>query len=198
MLGNAQNELDGLSDKDKQVAENLASLIKNGGFDARSYMGNKFREEMKDGSERSNAYLSMSARSQEAKDFRMDWLKRQYDTAVNKKRFTKSWTRVDKTKGQYRTFGALVVDLGGWKYEPAVKGASVAVSKCIAMGEPWIRRHPQTDMMEYLVLKMEWEETYEKCWSEFREEFMASSVGNGGGGATAPLLVQPRMQFFTP
>jgi hypothetical protein len=48
------------------------------------------------------------------------------------------------------------------------------------MGAPWVQKHPQTGLQEYLVLELEWVEDFEQSWSDFTEYFNKSTeVGTG-------------------
>lgn len=137
-------------------------------WNSKSTVANAFRKEHVKGTPKGDAYHALNQK--EALEFRINWAKTKYDEVKLTKVSTTSWSRVDRTKGRYRTFGKLVVDLGGWRCEDAVKGAIIACKKCAAMGAPWYKVHPQTEMLEFLVLESEFEEDFSKSWSQFKEE----------------------------
>ena len=53
----------------------------------------------------------------------------------------------------------------------ALIGCLRAAYKCSLMGPPWAVRHPQTERMEYVLLEFGFQESFEQCWSIFKEEF---------------------------
>ncbi len=105
---------------------------------------------------------------------------------VERKSFTQTWKRVDRTKGEYRPFGKLVQDFGGWSCQEAIDGACTATSKCIMMGAPWVVVHPQSGMTEYLVLQMGFEEEFSSMWSKFSETWQGDIAGSGSIRAELP------------
>jgi hypothetical protein len=112
---------------------------------------------------------------EEIADFRQKWAKTHADKLVARRTQTTAWGRVDKTKGRYRPFGRLVIDWGGWTCKEAVKGALTAAAKCSALGAPWIRKHPQSEMLEFLVLETEFEETFTNSWAMFKDEVLTQA-----------------------
>jgi hypothetical protein len=100
------------------------------------------------------------------------------------------WNRVDRTKGKYRPLGRLVVDFGGWECPDAVKGGITAATKCAAMGFPWVKKHPQSELLEFLVLETEFEEDFSKSWSHFVEEFAGEAENVKGVRAAAPVVTK--------
>ena len=68
--------------------------------------------------------------------------------------------RIDRHKFEYMCYGAMVRSLGGWKDPAAIKGSTTCFAKCLAMGEPWCKQHPQTELVECAKLAMEWEEVF--------------------------------------
>jgi hypothetical protein len=187
--------IEDLPPADRKRAEALNAAINAGCFDTRSYLGNKFRNEHKVGTEAGDQYKAIGNR-EAAAAFRMEWCQKQLKNMLESKSFTRSWRRVDRCKGVYRNFGRLVQDLGGWQCPEAVAGATTAVSKCLLLGAPWVHRHPQTELVEYLVLQTEFEEEFDQNWKHFVEhwngtsgEAARKSVCSGGeasGQAAAP------------
>jgi len=153
----------GATPGDRKLAEQLQEVIDKHSFNTKSYLGNKFRADVKGNIE----YKALSRA--DAAAFRMDWCKKQLNNILEKKVHHQSWKRVDRTKGCYRNFGRLVLDFGGWSCKEAIEGATTAVNKCMLMGAPWITRHPQSDLVEYLVLEIEFEEEFSNMWSHFKE-----------------------------
>ena len=71
-----------------------------------------------------------------------------------------AWSKTDITKGRYVNFARLVLDLGVWRSWEAFEGAVCASQKCIHMASPWVRIHPQTELVEFLILQFEWAEEF--------------------------------------
>jgi hypothetical protein len=139
-------------------------------------LGNKFRTEMK-GTEEGAKYQKLCRA--DAASFRLEWAKSKLKDMIERKVHVQGWQRVDKTKGRYRNLGRLVQDLGGFSCGEAIRGACTAARKCTMMGSPWIRRHPQTNLLEYLVLELEFEECFSQSWQHYKE-----TVTNTAGDST--------------
>ena len=45
-----------------------------------------------------------------------------------------------RVKGEFMTFGQMVIALGGWQWPPAVAGAKRAAGKCALLGRGWLSR----------------------------------------------------------
>jgi hypothetical protein len=181
---------DDLAEGDRKKAAAMKSIIDGATWDARSYLANTFRNEHKAKTVEGERYKACKTRA-DAAEFRKEWCQSQYTNLVERKTFTQSWRRVDKTKGVYRPFGRLVQDFGGWGCQEAVDGACTAMSKCILMGAPWVHKHPQSGMTEYLVLEMGFEEEFESMWAKFSETWQGEGASSGSGRALgqAPSVV---------
>lgn len=171
---NKESRFDCLSDADRKQATLLSDMLETSKFETKSYIGNKFRTECGKNKELGEKYKGMKTRD-EQQTFRLDWAKLQLKEIVEKKVHKQSWSRVDRTKGRYRPFGRLVIDFGGWSDLMAIKGATTAATKCLAMGDPWVRIHAQSELAEFLVLEMEWEEEFGESWDHFRAHFTKGS-----------------------
>ena len=76
-----------------------------------------------------------------------------------------------------------MIDDGGWDDEHAVSGAQKLIEKAIAMGDPWIRIHPQTGRTLFLKLHFEFEELFEESWASFRKEVNDGNLAIAGSAA---------------
>ena len=47
-----------------------------------------------------------------------------------------------------------------------------AAEKCVMMGGAWVCRHPQSGLLEFLILFNEFKEDFERCWEERREYWL--------------------------
>ena len=163
--GDIGNE--GLSANEKKQNNLLDKAVDEGSFCTKSGLGNRFRADHKKGTPEGDAYALLSRG--EAATFRLQWAQGELQKLDEKRQHSQSWKRVDRTKGRYRPFGRLVIDFGGWGDKAAVQGAATAASKCMMMGAPWVHRHPQTNLLEYLVLEIEWEEEFSQAWGTFND-----------------------------
>ena len=71
------------------------------------------------------------------KQFRSDWAKEHFQYVLAEKTHEQSFRSVDETKGEWMTFGGLVLALGGWEWGPAVDGAKKIALKCARLGGKW-------------------------------------------------------------
>ena len=158
-----------LAEADKKRIEQLFAMMSK--WESKSYIGNVFRKEFPKGSPQA---LSMKEMTPEQLDkFRKDWCKGHVEKLEMKKIQTTSWGRVDKTKGKYRTVGNMILLFGGWECEDAVKGALTVASKCTGLGPPWCKKHAQSELLEFLLLETEFEETFATSWQMFKEEILS-------------------------
>ena len=157
-------------EEDKAVLS-YAKVIESGRLEPKSYLGNKFRKSVEASGELEQ-YRAMDRAAAAA--FRVKWAEREYENILMKRTQTTMWRRVDKEKGKYRPLGRLVKEYGGWRCAEAIKGAVCAAQKCLLLGPPWHRVHPQSGLVEYLVMECEFEESFAKSWCEFKEEWSQS------------------------
>ena len=162
-----------LTEAEQKRVKNLQDAI-NGTWDARSYLGNQFRAEHKAGTPLGDEFKKLTSRAEQA-EFRRRWCEHKLKETLTKKTFSSSWSRIDKTKGRYRTLGRLILDFGGYGSAEAIQGAMTAASKCCLLGEPWCVVHPQSGLSEYLVMEIEWEEQFSRCWTDYQEFFNKSA-----------------------
>jgi len=139
-----------------------------GAFDTKSYLGNQFRKFLAATPSEKAKYHECGNRQEQAA-FRAEWVAKSFKNFVDKKQAKRAWSRTDVTKGRWVNFGRLVIDLGGWTCREALEGAVTACQKCLQMGGSWIRIHPQTNLVEFLILKTEWTEEFVQSWEMFRE-----------------------------
>lgn len=181
-----QKQVDTMADKsltaiDRKRMTAFDESTKKGALDPRSTMGGIFRAAMKANQGESKLYAGMTRA--DAAEYRMGWLKKEYKKFQEERVYSKIWKRVDTTKGKYLSASQLVLDDGGWSDEFAVEGAQKLIEKAIAMGDPWVRIHPQTGRTLFLKLNFEFEELFEESWSNFRKEINDGNIaGNAAEG----------------
>ena len=180
---------DEIGKNDKKIRAALEQVLATGKFDPRSGYGNKFRTALNNDADQKRLYDNMSKDA--ARDLRLNWAKTTLDSIVKKKTTTTEWSKSDKDKYRYRTFGAMVKDFGGWRDQSAIDGASRAAMKCILMGPPWVDTHPQSEMATFAILDKSWQEVFSQRWSETREGW-SNAVGSGRPAApSAPRPAAP-------
>ena len=165
---------DFLSEADRKKLACYEDAIAADYVDPRSSMGVLFRSALKANAEEAKKYAAL--KRQEASDFRVQWVKQEYTKFKEERVFKKSWRRIDATKGKYMSVSQLVADDGGWSDPEAVLGTQRLIEKAVAMGDPWIRIHPQTGRTLFLKLTYEFSELFEESWCTFRRELTAGSV----------------------
>ena len=142
------------------------SIVEQGGFNTKGTMGNKFRDWLAANPSEAGKYKAF--KRGEAQQYRLDWTKKELSKVEEQRSHLQSWKRIDKTKGVYKSMGALIVDMGGWKCREALEGTATLAAKCNMMGPPWVIQHPQTNITEYLHLRFEWCEEFSEQWDIFR------------------------------
>jgi hypothetical protein len=147
-------------------------------------LGNKFRDAFKKGSEQGTEYHKL--KRTEAAAFRLQWCKKELKVMTEKYVHKRAWTRVDRTRGTYKPFGRMVIDWGGWTWPEAISGSVTAAHKCLAMGAPWIQKHPQSDIVEFLILENSYQEDFVNSWAEFKETVTNKGTGTIDKGTTDP------------
>jgi hypothetical protein len=124
----------------------------------------------------------------EGKTFRMDWAKKLESEIMEKKTQTKRWSRIDTTAWNYRPFGKLVVDFGGWEDPEAIRGAITGSLQCLTMGDPFVKIHPQTKMVLFAIAEIGWAEVFEQSWDQtmpyYKKDTPTPAIENGATGTT--------------
>ena len=142
-----------LNGKEAQLMGALDAALAAGHIEPQSALGNKFR------AEHPPASLKGMNRT-EISNFRIDWGKKLREKISCKSKSVKQWSRIDSTKFKYRPFGKVVIDLGGWSDEQAVRGALTGCMQCELLGAPYVIQHPQTKMPIYAIAEIGWQENF--------------------------------------
>jgi len=93
---------------------------------------------------------------EEIERYRKAWTQKTLDTQVNEKVYSKSFKRVDTTKGKYVAPEIVVEKEGGWHRPRAVRAGQLHVQKCFLMGRPWAKWNSMTEMIGVLFLNKMW------------------------------------------
>ena len=162
----------------------LKNVLETGQWDSRSSLANRMRA----------TYPNIKMKSltpDEAKEWQNKFCTDEMQELTVVKTQETSWRRVDTTLARYRPFGKVVQDLGGWGDALAVAGATKGCSKCLILGPPWWRIHPQTEMLEFIILEGGWEEKFSRCWTECKSHMMADA-------GSQPPIAGPSKQLAPP
>ena len=146
----------------------LKNVLETGQWDSRSSLANRMRAK----------YPNIKMKSltpDEARKWQVKFCTEEMQELTVVKTQETSWRRVDTTTAVYRPFGRIVQKLGGWGDALAIAGATKGCSKCLILGPPWWRIHPQTEMLEFIILVGSWEETFSKKWTECKSHMMADA-----------------------
>jgi len=184
-----ESEIDrtSLSKNDCRLYDAFTAAMKTG-LDTQSHLGKLFRDAHTRGTPSGDAYSKLS-RADCAK-FRVDWAQKSFSKFKEEKSFAKSWKRIDLQRGDYLNFDQLIGDQGGIGSRAAVQGAINLTRKCVRMGPPWIKRHPQTERIMFLRLHFAFSEEFEQCWSSYKAEMddikgLEADVGQAANAAAA-------------
>ena len=150
--------------------------METGTFDMNGALGGRFYRDMKRGTINHAEYSELKGRTAKAL-FRQNWAKKTLGSIVEEKEEKTSYKRIDKNKGVYRPFGAIVNKEGGWSDPVAVRGTKLLAIKCIKMGGHWISTNPFTERMEYLHLKKGFESEYGKSWAMLKRSSSREGIG---------------------
>ena len=168
-----------LNKREQAIQKAYSDAVGQEMVDPRSHIGQIFRKTIQGNSDEKDKYSKMTR--PEASRFRLEWAKKEFTKFKDSKVATKTWRRVDTQKGDYLNMDQLVHDQGGWQSSRAVQGAVRLVRKCVAMGPPWMKKHPQTERLMFLRLHFQFVEEFDESWSHFKEEFSNGFVSGNDG-----------------
>ena len=133
---------------------------------------------------------SQLTRREDQRAFRQHWAETQYHIHIQEKSLSKSWQKVDTTKGTYYPFPRIVQEEGGKEDPENVKAAMNYCRKCMELGGDWVSINQMTERLEFLHLKREHKDIFSQCW-ELRSTWRAPSTGVGTG-PNAPAGSNPK------
>jgi hypothetical protein len=155
-----------LNKRDASYMKQLQDIKQTGKWQSKGGVGNKFRNLHAPGTAKGDEWAKLTDKRSQDK-YRHEWSELELTHLQEKKTVVRCWSRVDKSTFKYRTFGRLVLDFGGWTDKAAVQGASTAALKCLALGEPWAKQHPQTEMVEFAIVELAWEDHFRFMFHTF-------------------------------
>ena len=114
----AELRIEGAREKKKFAM--LKKAMDTGCLEPTSYLARQFRDDLK-ANGKEEEYKALSRADQP--EYRMKWLEMENETMCQKhKLHTKSWNRVDTTKGKYKMLAQIIKDDGGFNVKAAVEG----------------------------------------------------------------------------
>eukprot|EP00927_Polykrikos_kofoidii_P041317 TRINITY_DN35229_c0_g3_i1.p1 TRINITY_DN35229_c0_g3~~TRINITY_DN35229_c0_g3_i1.p1 ORF type:complete len:185 (+),score=43.11 TRINITY_DN35229_c0_g3_i1:72-557(+) len=153
----------------------MEKAIQDKRVDSKSSFATAFNEELKNDVEMRQTYKALNRENANA--FRVELLQEKKGKSLPSRTHTKSWSRVDTTKGTYKALGTLIVDGGGWNDTAAIDAAITLAQKCLAMGQPWYMKHTQHGRVLYPELEFPFDEQFHEAWKTFSSK---QSVGGDG------------------
>ena len=102
---------------------------------------------------------------EERRNFRMEWARRELTQLEASKEHTKSWQRVDETKGEYKTC-ASIAESYGYLVDPvgALRSAEKYCEKCVTMMGKWVRYDDMAETIMYLHVTKQHKELFTEAW----------------------------------
>ncbi len=172
-------------DQPSAAEETIKQQLDSGNIDTRTGYGQRVMSRIKANEEAFTEYRSLDR--QKASEFRANWASQELKYLREERSSRQRWKRVDTTRGRYLPFSKMVSEEGGDR--EALHGAVRVVQKCLAMGYPWVHKHPQTERYEYLLLSFEWSEEFEESWATWKIHFgNVSHPGKGLQSAPEPVV----------
>jgi hypothetical protein len=105
-----------------------------------------------------------------ASRYRLEYLQGDIKTAEAKKIEITSWSTEDIQNMKYRTIGRIFEDLGGRTDPSVLEGLMAGIAMCTAMGHPWVHKHPQTGLIEFVIVEFSWAERFKRSWDSYKKE----------------------------
>lgn len=165
--------------------ESLRAVIQKGNIPARSSFDSKFRREVKPGTPQHDEYKTLRTAAEKQK-FKLEWAEKLLDAKVEKaKTFNKELVTTQRCKGKMLTFGALVVEYGGWEWPPAVEGAKRTAAKCARLGGKWCEVDHFSELLLFRKIDKEDEEEFKRSWGLLiRSGSVTDSAGNDAASSS--------------
>ena len=173
----------GFTQKDAARIKELERWAREGGFPIKGAMANKFREVLAMSTDKLAAYKSCDREA--AKKWRLEFLQEEILKVKGRRKQSTSWSKTDLQGCKYRTAARIFEDLGGRTDPEVAAGVVMGINKCIALGPPFFHKHPQTGLIEFVIIEFGWIEKFEKAWSEFVEEQVDNVEGSDAKKADA-------------
>ena len=116
----------------------------------------------------------------EKRAFTKEWCAETYKEQEESKTHSKSFKKVDKSKGEYMCFAVLAESFGIlYDKELAIRKATIHATKCCKMAGDWINYDNMSETMEFLKIKKLYSEIMVEKWSKFKREYGEQDVTKG-------------------
>ena len=116
---------------------------------------------------KSAAYKALKSQSDKAK-FRKQWAADEFEKEKVKRTKTKSFKKVDASKGRYMSFARIVKEEGA--DVEATTAATHYIEACLKMQGDWLRFNRMTRRVDYLYMHEEVHELFERSWTMYEEQ----------------------------
>ena len=171
---------DGDTEKDSPCLA-LCKAVRDGRFDVRSALAQRFAREHRAKKELGEAYKQCAGTAAK-RAFRQHWALQQYKKESQLRLYNEEYQRVDTSKGQYLPF-AVIVEREGFAVDPvgAVQAAIHMATRCSELGGNWVQHNPFTNRVEFLRLERQHHEIFTKSWSmmtKSRTDGPAKTIAN--------------------
>ena len=167
-------------------ADLIKACINDGGkFPLRDHpVGRMWSKAIESDPDLKKRYIPLKTRAAKAA-LREQWLSETYEKVTKGKTYTKSWHKIDKSKGKYYNFGMLVEQFGiNYDRHGAVISATKHADKCFKMGGDWVRWDKMAEVPEFLKLHKEFHENMVEAWDSWAKEHNGEvDAGPGPSGA---------------
>lgn len=137
------------------------------GVNLRTSVGQSFGRDADGG--QSNEYRLLRSHA-EKKAFRIEWATKKLADTIEKKTKSTTLTKQDIEQGEYLPHDVIIDREGGAHRPAAVRAATNYIRKCIQMSGAWVHFNSFTLRYEFLFIRKQHIEVFEKSWSVFREQ----------------------------
>ena len=149
----------------KKLMKTLEEALAHVDIPVRSGLAQKMEREMATADKEHYKKLSTKGKS----DFRVEWAKNKLGECIRTQGRSKThiWQHVDISKGTYLSFWANFKQQGGT--EEDLQATKNIVSKCIAMGGPWVTWNSFSERWDYMYLERGMADEVTQKWKMFED-----------------------------
>lgn len=151
------------------------------GFDLRCPLGWRFSRECG----KDPAYCKLG-RFQKAA-FRKQWADAKQEELLEQQIYTEKHSKVDISKGTYRSLLWVLKNEGGSKSKSAQRSTLAFAKKCHQLGEPWVVNNPMFDRLDYLVMQSGFKEEFGTAWTMQKTGTVNGTSGGSAASSSAAL-----------
>lgn len=124
-------------------------------------------------------------------EWRRRWANDKYKVIVEKKVKSETWKHLDFKRATYKVYDWILREQGGRESPATVRGTAMLIKRSLNMGEPFYRRSPWTDRIEFAHFEEGWEVNFEQCWTIFKEQVKKTTIVGGADGKQKDIDIDP-------